>query len=98
MALFLVMVRQAGPKWDRAKPMEGQSEWLEHAAYMNRLVDSGIVVLGGPVAEGGRVALAMAADSEGAVRATLAGDPWHLSHLLLDTVEPWDIRLDGRSP
>jgi len=35
------------------------------------------------------------AGSDAAVRRTLADDPWHLSHLVVDTVEPWTIRLDG---
>jgi hypothetical protein len=96
--MFLVVLRQAGPQWDSSRPLEEQSKWREHAAYMDGLVDSGAVVLGGPVAEGNRVVLAMDAQSEDALRATLALDPWHASHLLIDTVERWDIRLDGRSP
>jgi hypothetical protein len=38
------------------------------------------------------------ADSEGELRATYARDPWSESHLRIDTVEPWTIRLDGRHP
>ena len=34
--------------------------------------------------------------SEDAVRATLARDPWSETHLRVDTIDPWTIRLDGR--
>jgi hypothetical protein len=30
------------------------------------------------------------------VRATLARDPWSGTHLVVDAIEPWEIRLDGR--
>jgi hypothetical protein len=41
-------------------------------------------------------ALVVSAESEDAVRATLAHDPWSGTHLLVDTVGRWTIRLDGR--
>ena len=96
MAMFLVIRRRSGPQWDPARPMEEQSEWPAHAAFMDGLVDSGFVVLGGPLADQHRVVLAVEAESEDDVRATLARDPWHETHLELDTIEPWTIRLDGR--
>jgi hypothetical protein len=36
------------------------------------------------------------AESEEAVRAMLARDPWSETHLEVDTVDSWTIRLDGR--
>jgi hypothetical protein len=30
------------------------------------------------------------------VRSTLGRDPWSGTHLVVDAVEPWTIRLDGR--
>ena len=94
--MFLVQLRQAGPEWDGSKPMEEQSGWDEHAAYMDRLVDDGFIVLGGPLSDR-RTAHAVEADSEAAVRETWARDPWAGSHLILEAVEPWTIRLDGRA-
>jgi len=44
-----------------------------------------------------RVAHIVEADSEDEVRATLARDPWSESHLRVDSIEAWTIRLDGRS-
>jgi uncharacterized protein YciI len=96
MATFLVMVRRAGPQWDRARPMEEQSDWDAHAQFMDGLVDAGFIVLGGPLADEERVAHVVEAESEQAVRATLARDPWSETHLLIDSVEPWTLRLDSR--
>jgi uncharacterized protein YciI len=96
MAVFLVVLHRSGPWWDPAQPMEGQSGWREHAAFMDGLVDTGFLVLGGPLADEHRVVHVVEAESEDAVRATLARDPWSESHLQVDTVEPWTIRLDGR--
>ena len=63
---------------------------------MDALVDAGFVVLGGPLADGRRVAHAGEAESEDAVRTTLARDPWSETHLQIEAIEPWTIRLDGR--
>jgi uncharacterized protein YciI len=95
--MFLVVLRRDGPEWDRSKPMEEQSGWDEHAAFMDKLVEDGFIVLGGPLADEVRVAHAIEAESEDAVRATWARDPWSETHLVVDSVEPWTIRLDGRS-
>jgi uncharacterized protein YciI len=94
--MFFVVERRSGPDWDRAKPLEEQPGWDAHAAFMNALVDRGFVVLGGPLADEHRVVLAVEAASEDDVRETLAQDPWHGTHLVVDAVDRWTIRLDGR--
>jgi uncharacterized protein YciI len=91
-----VVLRRTGPRWDPSRPLEEQSDWPAHASFMDGLVDEGFVLLGGPLADEERVVLAVEADSEDAVRATLARDPWSETHLRVDTIEPWTIRLDGR--
>ncbi|MET8355196.1 MULTISPECIES: YciI family protein [unclassified Micromonospora] len=93
--MYLVRLSHAGPHWDLARPMEEQTGWLAHASYMDLLVDEGIVVLGGPL-DDVRVVLAMEAESEEAVRAVLGRDPWSGTHLRIDRIDPWTIRLDGR--
>jgi uncharacterized protein YciI len=94
--MFFVVLRRTGPEWDASRPLEGQSRWMEHAAFMDELVDSGFVVLGGPLADDHRVVLIISAESEDAVRATLARDPWDRTHLVIHSVDGWTIRLDGR--
>jgi hypothetical protein len=93
--MFLVILRRSGPDYDLSKPVEEQSGWSEHATFMDKLVDDGVIVLGGPLADEVRTAHAMEAESEDAIRATLARDPWSGSHLVVDTIDPWTIRLRG---
>jgi uncharacterized protein YciI len=95
-ATFLVVLRRSGPRWDRSRPLEEQSDWPAHASFMDALVDAGFIVLGGPLADEDRVVHAVEAESEGAVRATLARDPWSETHLRIDSIDAWTIRLDGR--
>ena len=95
--MFLVVLRQSGPEFDRSRPLDEQSKWEAHAAYMDELVDAGFIVLGGPLAGDGRVAHAVEAESDDAVRAAFARDPWSESHLQVDSIEPWTIRLDART-
>jgi uncharacterized protein YciI len=94
--MFLVVLPRTGQEWDPARPMEQQSDWPAHASFMDGLVDAGFVVLGGPLADAQRVVLVVEAETEDAVRATLARDPWSETHLRIDTIDPWTIRLDGR--
>ena len=96
MATFFVVNRRSGPEWDSSRPLEEQSGWPAHASFMDGLVDEGFVVLGGPLADEHRVVLVVEAESEDAVRATLARDPWSGTHLRVDTIDAWTIRLNGR--
>ena len=95
--MFLLVLERSGPEYDLSRPLEEQSGWTEHAAFMDGLVETGFLVLGGPLSDEVRVAHAVEAESEDAVRAALARDPWSGSHLRVATIDPWTIRLDGRS-
>jgi uncharacterized protein YciI len=94
--MYFVVLRRSGPRWDPALSLEQQSGWVEHAAFMDSLVERGFVLLGGPLADEQRVVLAIEADSEDEVRTTLARDPWDQTHLVIDSIDRWTIRLDGR--
>ncbi len=96
MPMFYVVMRRHGSHWDPSRPLEEQTDWPAHASFMDGLTDEGFVVLGGPLADGHRVVLIIEAESEDAVRATLAEDPWSDTHLLVDSVDAWTIRLDSR--
>ncbi|HET6945475.1 MAG TPA: YciI family protein [Gaiellaceae bacterium] len=96
MPTFLVILRRSGPEYDLSRPLEEQPGWNAHASFMDGLVDDGFIVLGGPLADEERVAHVVEADSEDEVRATFARDPWSESHLRVDSIEAWTIRLDGR--
>jgi uncharacterized protein YciI len=94
--MLLVVLRRSGPAWDPSRPLAEQSDWPAHAAFMDGLAAAGVVVLGGPLADEERVVYAAEAESEDAVRAILARDPWSQTHLVVDTIDLWTIRLDGR--
>jgi uncharacterized protein YciI len=94
--MFHVLLHRSGPRWDPARPLEEQSDWPAHASFMDGLVDAGFIILGGPLADEYRVVHVVEAESENEVRATFARDPWSETHLLVDEVDAWTIRLDGR--
>ena len=94
--MFLVFLHHSGPEWDASRPLEEQSDWPAHASFMDSLVDAGFVILGGPLSDEHRVVQAVEAESEHAVRATLARDPWSETHLRIASIDPRTIRLDAR--
>jgi hypothetical protein len=94
--MFLVVLDRSGPEWDASRPLEEQSGWPAHAAFMDDLVEQGFIVLGGPLADEYRTAHAVEAASEEEIRETLARDPWSETHLRIGSIDPWTIRLDGR--
>lgn len=94
--MFCVVIRRSGPKWNPSLRLEQQVDWSAHASFMDALVHDGFVVLGGPLADEDRVVLAIEAESEADVRQRLGRDPWSGTHLVIDSVDQWNIRLDGR--
>jgi uncharacterized protein YciI len=78
--------------------MREQEGWDEHARFMDGLVDTGFVVLGGPL-EGDREVLhIVAAPSEEAIHERLAQDNWTRNGMLsTKSIERWTVLLDGRN-
>jgi uncharacterized protein YciI len=77
--------------------MREQVLWDEHAAFMDHLVETSFVILGGPLADGRRVLLIVSAEDEAGLRARFAEDPWIANGMLtISHVEPWTVLLDGR--
>ena len=64
---------------------------------MDALTGEGVIILGGPVGEGdGKdVVLVVEVDSEAAIRAHLADDPWSNDMLAISSSEPWSVWLRG---
>src|SRR5579864_7302294 len=73
---YYAVLRERGENWDARLPMRQQEQWDEHAAFMNALADDGFVVLGGPLGDGEKILLILAAESDQAIEARLADDPW----------------------
>ncbi len=96
MAYHLIRLGR-GPAWDANRARREQAGWADHAAYMDRLTEHGIVVLGGPVGDADTdVVLVVNAFDQSAALAMLAGDPWLGTVLALKDVEPWTIWLRAR--
>src|SRR3954451_14278848 len=94
---MFAVVLEHGAAWDDARGLREQDGWDDHAAVMDALVDDGFVVFGGPLGDGRRGLLAVAAADEAAIRARLAPDPWHADdHLRIAAVQPWTLLLAGR--
>jgi len=96
MPTYHVVLTRSGPRYDLARPLEEQPGWADHATFMDGLVQDGFLFLGGPLTDEVHVVYVVEAGSEAEVRATLACDPWNESHLVIDSVDGWTIRLDGR--
>jgi uncharacterized protein YciI len=94
--LWVVRLERGGP-WDWSRGLREQDGWDEHAAFMDGLVEEGVILLGGPL-EGDRETLqVVAAPSEEAVRTRFAEDIWAENGMLsVKSVERWTILLDGR--
>jgi hypothetical protein len=96
MDLFAVRERRGGP-WDWTRGLREQAGFGDHARFMDGLVETGFVVLGGPLQGDREVLLVVDAPGEEAIRERLAEDPWILNGMLTVTsIERWTILLDGR--
>jgi uncharacterized protein YciI len=94
--LFVVRRARGGP-WDWSRDLREQDGWDEHAAFMDELVESGFVLLGGPLESDREVLHIVDAPSEEAIHERLAEDPWTPNGMLTTvSVERWTILLDGR--
>jgi uncharacterized protein YciI len=94
--MFHVVLHRSGPDYRPELPLERQTGWEQHAAFMDGLVADGFLVLGGPLSDEHRVIYAAQAASADDVRASLARDPWSGTHLRVASIDRWTIRLDGR--
>lgn len=93
---FAVRLKRGGP-WDWSRDLREQDGWDDHARFMDRLVDDGFIVLGGPLAGDREILHAISAPSEEAVRERLAQDHWHQTEMLtITSIEPRTILLNGR--
>jgi uncharacterized protein YciI len=96
--IYYAVLRERGENWDTRIPMRQQEQWEKHAAFMDALTNDGFIILGGPLGVGEEKFLhIVAAESEQAIEARLADDPWTPLRLLRTaSVERWEILLDAR--
>ena len=95
MELYAVRERRGGP-WDWARGLREQAGFDDHARFMDGLVETGFVLLGGPLEGDREVLLVVSASSADAIRDRLGADPWLQDGTLsIVSVERWTILLDG---
>ncbi len=89
-----------GSAWEPTRGIREQDAWEEHAAFFDRLVEEGVVIIGGPVASSSDedvALLAVEAADEPDLRATFSADPWVARQVLrIKDVRAWTLWLDGR--
>ena len=96
MAYFLCTLVH-GPSWDDARGIRDQNGWDDHAAFMDRLVEEGLIIVGGPVGTGEHTAHLIESEGPAEIRARLAEDPWAKdNHLMVGALDLWALWLDGR--
>ncbi len=60
--MYFAVTRERGGAWDGSRVMPDQQEWGKHADFMNDLVSTGFVILGGPLEAGARILLVVDAE------------------------------------
>ena len=95
-------ISSSGPNRNPSKTTREQPFWDEHAAFIDRLVADGFILMGGPlVDEGGMpqgALLIVNAEDENEVREKLKNDPWFTHGILkLESIKRWEIFIDVRT-
>ena len=94
--IFLA-ISSAGPNRDFSKGTREQLFWDEHAKSIDKLVDDGFILMGGPLVDEGGSLLIFSAEDENEVREKLKNDPWAEHGILkLESVKRWQIFIDVR--
>jgi uncharacterized protein YciI len=93
-----VFVRwRAGPTWKSGAVTE-QPRWDEHAAFIDELIDRGVFVLGGPLADWSGSLSFFENMSVDEVRETIAKDPFVENGVFeLEDVREWLVFVDELS-
>lgn len=91
MQLFVVL-REAGSSWVNGKSSREQPYWDEHAEFMNRIIETGKILLGGPFSDGSGSMVIVKTETEQEARTIFEGDPWLLHNIhQREEVRPWQI-------
>jgi uncharacterized protein YciI len=95
---MIVVRMEPGGRWDPSVGSRGQQLWEEHAAFMDDLLERGLIELAGPLADGSGALVVVRSESVDEVRTWFASDPWTVHDVLpVRDVREWTIYLDGRS-
>jgi len=94
MTQIFVVTRTRGPAFEISLPLEEQTDWTGHAAFMNALHAEGFVLLGGPLEGTPDVLLVIRGEDANQIQVRLSADPWTKKDLLhIKRIVPWTLRL-----
>jgi uncharacterized protein YciI len=91
---YYVVVSEQGNNWNSSHPMREQTQWTEHAAWVNTLRTAGVILLAGPLgaAPPHRALLIVHSENEVDLRGQFAEDPWVQAGILQTiSVDHWKI-------
>lgn len=95
-----VIVRvRAGPTWrENGGDVREQPGWDEHAAFIDRFIERGVMVLGGPFADSSGSVSVWENVDEDEVRELIADDPFFANGVFeLEDVRAWNVFVDELS-
>lgn len=97
MNTIFITISSAGPNRDFSKNTREQPFWNEHAEFIDKLVDEGFIMMGGPLVDEGGAVLIVNAKDENEVREKIKNDPWFKHGILkLEDIKRWQIFIDKR--
>jgi uncharacterized protein len=86
-----------GIAWIAGKTSREQPYWTEHAAFMDALLEDGIVIMGGPFADYSSIMIVLEAFDEGEVRDLFKRDPFVVQEIFrFSSAHEWLVFLDAR--
>jgi uncharacterized protein YciI len=98
MAQRVVVRVSAGPAW-RSGSVREQRDWGGHAEFVDRLVDEGKFILGGPFSDNSGSMSVYEGMSADEVRALMEEDPFVKNGVfVVEDVREWTVFVDRLSP
>lgn len=92
-----IILWKPGSAWVEGKTVREQPYWMQHAAFMDHLFESGMVVLGGPFADATGSLVIVEAENEHEVANLFAHDPFMVHDIFaLSSLKQWQLFLDAR--
>ena len=94
-------ISSVGPNRDSSRGTREQPFWDDHVMFIDRLVDEGFILMGGPLVDAAGMPqgalLIVNAQDENEVTEKLKNDPWFIRGILkLESVKRWEIFIDVR--
>ncbi|HEX2912045.1 MAG TPA: YciI family protein [Chloroflexia bacterium] len=91
-----VVFRKAGSAWVPNLAARQQPYWDEHAEFMDRLFETGQILLGGPFDDGSGALLIIRVENEQAAQTIFEDDPWTVKDIQdKGEVKAWQIFLNA---